>query len=269
MYYNPSILNEVGVTLPETWSQVQEVSQAILDYYGFEVYPWGVNLTTDEGAFTFACYIYNNGGAFLTDSAWSLNSEENKAAMTYLSELINWGYTNHDPAEDSFDTLLELFQEGEQAMFIGPYSLDTELAETGQSYAVGQLPANDGLTACSVGIASTLAVFADEAEENPEARTEAIATLLDFLFDAERYTALSEAVGLLPVTNTAISALTEQRALSGNWEAVLTNCRFLPRWKDDWDTVNARLVELEQTTLIGEDSAALLDSLQAEITVQE
>ena len=54
MYYNKDILDEVGVEVPTTWDELTDVCQKILDYYDGEVYPWGVDMTTDEGQACFA-----------------------------------------------------------------------------------------------------------------------------------------------------------------------------------------------------------------------
>ena len=47
LFYNVDILNEVGVEVPTTWAELQDVSQAIIDYYDGEIYPWGIDMTTD------------------------------------------------------------------------------------------------------------------------------------------------------------------------------------------------------------------------------
>ena len=37
LFYNVDILNEVGVEVPTTWAELQDVSQAIIDYYDGEI----------------------------------------------------------------------------------------------------------------------------------------------------------------------------------------------------------------------------------------
>ena len=54
LFYNVDILDEVGVDVPTTWAELEDVSQAIIDYYDGEVYPWGIDMTTDEGQAAFA-----------------------------------------------------------------------------------------------------------------------------------------------------------------------------------------------------------------------
>ncbi|MBR0228329.1 MAG: extracellular solute-binding protein, partial [Clostridia bacterium] len=50
LYYNVDLLTEAGVEkVPATWAELEDACQAIIDYYGGEVYPWGIDMTTDEG----------------------------------------------------------------------------------------------------------------------------------------------------------------------------------------------------------------------------
>ncbi len=43
MYYNKDIFDEVGIAVPTTWAELEDDCQAILDYYGGDVYP-GVSI---------------------------------------------------------------------------------------------------------------------------------------------------------------------------------------------------------------------------------
>ena len=47
---------EVGIEVPTTWAELEDACQAIVDFYGGEVYPWGIDMTTDEGQAAFAYY---------------------------------------------------------------------------------------------------------------------------------------------------------------------------------------------------------------------
>ncbi len=79
MYYNKDILDEVGVEVPTTWDELIEVSQKIVAHYNGEVYPWGVDMTSDEGQACFAYYIWNNGGNFVdANGNWTLNSASHR-----------------------------------------------------------------------------------------------------------------------------------------------------------------------------------------------
>ena len=68
LYYNVDMFEEVGIEVPTTWAELEDACQAILDYYGGDVYPWGIDMTTDEGQAAFSYYTWNNGGGFVDEN---------------------------------------------------------------------------------------------------------------------------------------------------------------------------------------------------------
>lgn len=118
MYYNKDILEGAGATVPTTWEELTETCKKIKEKYP-DVYPWGIDMTTDEGQAAFAYYIWNNGGDFVdADGNWTLNSPENVAAIEYAIGLIKDGYTNTDPANETRYDLQDMFGTGKVAMMI-------------------------------------------------------------------------------------------------------------------------------------------------------
>ena len=66
LFYNEALLQEAGVDkVPETWAELEDASQAIIDAFGGEIYPWGIDMTTDEGQAAFAYYTWGNKGGFV------------------------------------------------------------------------------------------------------------------------------------------------------------------------------------------------------------
>ena len=77
LFYNVDMFEEVGIEVPTTWAELEDASQAIIDFYDGEVYPWGIDMTTDEGQAAFAYYTWGNGGGFVdADGNWAVNSPE-------------------------------------------------------------------------------------------------------------------------------------------------------------------------------------------------
>ena len=62
---------------------------------------------------------------------WTLNSEQNVEAIQYAIDLVNSGYTNTDPANDTRYDLQDMFGAGKIAMVIAPNSLPTYIADGG------------------------------------------------------------------------------------------------------------------------------------------
>ena len=92
LFYNVDILNAVGIEVPTTWAELEDASQAIIDFYDGEIYPWGIDMTTDEGQAAFAYYTWGNGGGFVDeDGEWALNSDENVEAIEFAISLVEDG----------------------------------------------------------------------------------------------------------------------------------------------------------------------------------
>ena len=102
MFYNKKILKDAGVEkVPETWDELTEACKKIKEKFP-DVYPWGIDMTTDEGQAAFSYYVWNNGGDFTdADGNWTLNSPENVEAIEYAIGLVKSEYTNTDPANDT------------------------------------------------------------------------------------------------------------------------------------------------------------------------
>ena len=258
LFYNVDILKEVGVEVPTTWAELQDVSQAIIDFYDGEIYPWGIDMTTDEGQAAFAYYTWGNGGGFVDEKGeWAVNSPENVEAIEYAISLIEDGYTNPNPATQTRYDLQDMFAAGKLAMLIAPNQLPTYVADKGGeiNMATAGLPANEGKTSSSVGVMDRVMAFKDEAAPDQEARNEAIGKFLKFFYDPENYVGWVSMEGFLPAVNSAVEAL-----------VVLGGCQFYPAAKAEWDQVKQGVIAAEQNALTGADVQAELDALQAELT---
>ena len=162
MYYNKDILDEVGVEVPTNWDELKDVCQKIKDFYNGDVYPWGMDMTTDEGQACFAYYTWNNGGGFVDDEGnWTLNSAENVEAIEYALDLYKSGYTNSDPANQNRYNLQDMFGAGKMAMVIGPNSIPTYLEAGGYSvnYGVASIPSNGDNPSVSAGVMDRFMCF--------------------------------------------------------------------------------------------------------------
>jgi len=268
LFYNVDILEEVGVDVPTTWSELQDVSQAIIDYYDGEIYPWGIDMTTDEGQAAFAYYTWGNGGGFVDEFGdWALNSDENVEAIEFAISLVEDGYTNPNPATQTRYDLQDMFAAGKLAMLIAPNQLPTYVEDKGGEIemATAALPANDGKTSSSVGVMDRVMAFVDEDAEDQEARNEAIGAFLEFFYDPENYVGWVSMEGFLPAVNSAVEALVEADPTFEAWLDVLGSCQFYPAAKAEWDQVKQGVIAVEQNALTGADVQEELDALQAEI----
>ena len=269
LFYNVDIFNEIGEEVPTTWAELQDVSQAILDYYDGEIYPWGIDMTTDEGQAAFAYYTWGNGGGFVdANGDWAVNSPENVEAIEYAISLVKDGYTNPNPATQTRYDLQDMFAAGKLAMVIAPNQLPTYVADKGGeiNMATAGLPANEGKTSSSVGVMDRVMAFKDDSAPDQAARNEAIGKFLKFFYDPENYVGWVSMEGFLPAVNSAVGALVEADPSFGAWLDVLGGCQFYPTAKAEWDQVKQGVIAAEQNALTGADVQAELDALQAELT---
>lgn len=264
LYYNVDILNEVGVEVPTTWDELKDVCQKIKDFYGGEVYPWGVDMTTDEGQAAFAYYTWNNGGGFVdADGNWALNSAENVEAIQYAIDLVKSGYTNSDPATETRYDLQDMFGAGKVAMMIAPNSLPTYCSDGGYevNYAVAPIPTNNGVSV-SAGVMDRFMCFDNDYSD---AELAAITTFFDFFYDDARYSEWVLMEGFLPATEAGGQIIAEADESMAAWVDIVGSSKFYPTAKAEWADVKQGVIDVEQNALLGEDVQTLLDNLQAEI----
>ena len=265
LYYNVDIFEAAGVEVPTTWDELIDVCEALLEYDS-SIYPWGVDMTTDEGQACFAYYIWNNGGDFVDeDGNWTLNSEENVEAIEYIISLVEAGYTNSDPANDTRYDLQDMFGAGQIAMVIGPNSIPTYLEEGGYSvnYAVASIPANDGCDSVSAGVMDRFMTFDNDYTDD---ELEAITIFYDFFYEDERYSEWVLMEGFLPATSTGAELVAAADESMASWIDIVGSCKFYPTAMAEWADVKQGVINVEQEALLGGDVQTLLDELQAEIT---
>ncbi|MDD5931981.1 MAG: extracellular solute-binding protein [Oscillospiraceae bacterium] len=264
LYYNADILAEAGVEVPTTFEELTAACQKIIDHFGGEVYPWGIDMTTDEGQAAFAYYTWNNGGGFVDDDGnWTLNSAENVAAIEYAIDLVKSGYTNTDPATQTRYDLQDLFGAGKLAMVIGPNSIPTYIADKGMSvnYGVASIPCSTG-TSVSAGVMDRFMCFDND---YTDAELAAVTTFFDFFYDDARYSDWVLMEGFLPATSTGAELVAAADESMAAWIDIVGSCKFYPTAKAEWADVKQGVINVEQNALLGGNVQELLDTLQADI----
>ena len=265
LYYNVDILKEAGVEVPTTWDELTTACQKILDHYDGKVYPWGVDMTTDEGQACFAYYIWNNGGDFTDENgSWTLNSAENVEAIEYVINMVKSGYTNTDPATETRYDNQDMFGAGKVAMMIGPNSIPAYL-EAGNydiNYAVAPIPTNSG-TSVSAGVMDRFMCFDNDYSE---AEMTAIRTFFDFFYEDSRYSDWVLMEGFLPATVAGGEAVAAADETLAAWVEIVGSSKFYPTAKTEWADVKQGVIHVQQQALLGGDVQQLLNKLQSDIT---
>ncbi|HNW85517.1 MAG TPA: extracellular solute-binding protein [Candidatus Limiplasma sp.] len=268
MYYNTDIFKEVGIEVPTTWAELEDACQSIKDFYNGDVYPWGMDMTTDEGQAAFSYYAWNNNGGFVdADGNWALNSDANVEAVKFAVGLYQKGFTNPSPATQTRYDLQDMFGAGKMAMVVTTNQLPTYLTEKGYSvnFGTAALPHNDGAASGATGVMDRVMAFKDDAYADQAGRNAAIGKFLEFFYSPEMYTGWVSMEGFLPAVSSAVSYLVEADPSFKAWLDVLDSCQFYPTAKAEWIDVKQGVIDVEQNALLGGDVKTLLDELQAKV----
>ena len=265
LYVNKDILAAAGVEVPTTWEELTAACEAI-KAYDPEIYPWGVDMTTDEGQAAFAYYTWNNGGGFVdAEGNWALNSAENVEAVEYIVDLVNAGLTNSDPANENRYTLSDLFAAGKVAMMIAPTQLEGICADAGNNvnYEAVLIPANEGKANATMGVMDRFMCFAEE--DRSEAELAAITAVIDAFYDDEPYAEWVLMEGFIPATAKGGELCVAADPALENWINLVAGAQYYPSAKAEWADVKQGVIDVLQQALLGGDAQTLLDALQAEI----
>ena len=264
LYYNADILKAAGVEVPTTWDELKAACEAI-KAYDASIYPWGVDMTTDEGQACFAYYAWNNGGDFTdAEGNWTLNSAANAEAVEFIVSMVKEGLTNSDPTTETRYDLQEMFAAGKVAMMIGPNQISKYCeANGGINYGVASLPTNGGAAGASVGVMDRIMCFAEE--KRSDAEKAAITAVVDAFYDDEPYAEWVLMEDFLPATSTGNELCAAANPGMTAWIDVIGSAKFYPAAKAEWMDVKLGVIDVLQQTLLGGDAQALLDALQADV----
>ena len=265
LYYNADILAAAGVEVPTTWDELTAACEAI-KAYDANIYPWGVDMTTDEGQACFAYYAWNNGGGFTdAEGNWTLDSAANVEAVEYIVGLVNAGLTNADPTTETRYDLQEMFANGQVAMMIGPNQISKycESVENPINYGVASLPVNGDVAGASVGVMDRIMCFAEEGRSDAEMA--AITAVVDAFYDDEPYAEWVLMEDFLPATSTGNALCAEADPGMAAWIDVVGSAKFYPAAKAEWADVKQGVIDVQQQVLLGGDAQELLTALQQEI----
>ena len=264
MYYNKDILDAAGVEVPTTWDELVAACKAI-KAYDSNIYPWGVDMTIDEGQACFSYYVWNNGGGFVdANGNWTLNSAENVEAIEFIIGMVKDGLTNADPAQDTRYMNQDMFGAGKVAMMIGPNSIPTYL-EAGKynvNWGVASIPTNNANGSVSQGVMDRFMCFDNDYSD---AEMEAIKKFFDFFYEDTRYSEWVIMEGFLPATKAGGEIMGKADPANAAWIEIVGSSSFYPTAKAEWADVKQGVIEVLQKALLGEDVKGLLDGLQTKI----
>ena len=265
LYYNQDILTAAGCEVPTTWAELKDVA-AKIKAYDAEIYPWGVDMTTDEGQACFAYYAWNNGGGFTdAEGNWTLNSAENVEAVEFIVSMVKEGLTNTDPTTETRYDLQEMFASGKLAMMIGPNQISKYCESNANpiNYGIASLPVNGAAAGASVGVMDRIMCFAEEGRSDAEMA--AITAVVDAFYDDQPYSEWVLMEDFLPATSTGNELCAAADPGMSAWIDVIGSAKFYPAAKAEWMDVKLGVIDAQQRVLLGGNAQELLSALQSEI----
>ena len=265
MYVNTDILAEAGVEIPTTWAELRTACETIKEKLP-DVYPWGVDMTTDEGQACFAYYTWNNGGGFVdAEGNWALDSAENVEAVEFVAGLIADGLTNTDPANEPRYDLQDLFAAGKIAMMIAPTQIETICAEAGGNvnFQATLIPCNEGKSNASMGVMDRIMCFAEEGRSDAELA--AITAVVDAFYDDAPYAEWVLMENFIPATIPGGELCIAADPAMEDWINLVAGAKFYPAAKPEWMDVKQGVIDVQQQVLLGGDAQELRTALQQDI----
>ncbi len=266
IYYNKTLLDQLGIDVPVTWDDLDaafgaasDAGQLPLQFGNLEAWP-GIHLFgAIQGRYTPADQIRELGFG-RPGAEWT--TEENLQAAQTLVDWVDAGYVTPDFNGITPDDAWQAFARGEGVFMLGGTWLIADLME-----AMGDdvgftvlLGAGSDMPVATGGTSLPFAVT--EATEN----TDAAAAYIDYITSSEAMKVLTEK-GNLPIIEAAqqqLSAPLQEEAFAA-WDAVSGGDGLLPyldyATPDSYDLLTAQV----QALMAGEvEPSEFLDLLQAE-----
>ena len=147
LFYNEDMLNDAGLDVPTTWSELQSAAAALSDgtRYGFAF----SSLQNEEGTFNFMPYVWSAGADYT-----NFNSDAGVAALTFAQELVSSGAMSKECINWTQGDVMNQFISGNVAMMVnGCWQIPTMRSEVpDMNWGVSLIPmADNGAYASTIG----------------------------------------------------------------------------------------------------------------------
>lgn len=254
-FYNKTILEDAGVSdPPTTWAEFVDAAKKVKES-GKTGY--GLPLGAEDAHGEFSMWMWGNGGDWMTDGEYTIDSDENVQTMSFLNCLANvYEVTEPNPGKTTRSEVFEQFGQGEIGMVTGASFLPTVLkgANSTIDYGVSTVPTH-GADPSTLGVQDYLMAFKKDGNK------EAVSKFLNFFYEEENYLRFCKDEGFLPVTESGIEALKDDPDFAPFLD-LLGDARFYPQTDPAWTKTVGALKNGLGTAVQGEDPADVLGTLQ-------
>jgi multiple sugar transport system substrate-binding protein len=262
MFYNKKAFADAGIAnAPQTWDELKADAAKLAEkgYIGY-----ALPLGTEEAQAESYLWMLGNGGGW-QDAAgdYTINSPQNIETFQFLKGLVDSGVTNPNPATyNRTADAAAAFAAGKVGMELNGPFLTATIAAAGKlqtsDYAAVAVPGKTGPIAQTLGVADALQVF----KTDDAAKQAAIKKFLDFALDDDNQLAFAQKYALLPGTQSALDALSDDPVL-GAFVKALPNTVLYPT-DDKWTSTVLPEIKKSIGTAVTGDPAEVLGHLQDE-----
>ncbi|MDQ6949705.1 MAG: extracellular solute-binding protein, partial [Actinomycetota bacterium] len=233
LFYNPAVFAKVGITSPPTTTD--ELAADAKKIAATGTAGFAVSLSPEAPQIDLSMVTFNFGGAYTQGGAWTLNSTQNLAALTWLRGLADAKATEINPGKTGrVDGTWRLFTSGGAGMVIGESALADTLTKAGTPFKVVPFPAAPGSAPSALGVADYIMGFKKDGNQD------SVRQFLDFVYAKQQYSTFVTNEKLLPVTTDGQAASASDPAVAP-YIASLKSAKFVPVGQPGWDKVLGQL----------------------------
>jgi multiple sugar transport system substrate-binding protein len=253
-FYNTDLFAEAGIAAaPKTWAELEDAAAKITakGHVGY-----AMPLGPEEAQGEFSMWLFNNGGDWKKDGAWTINSSENVDTLNFMKSLADKKLTQNNPAKTNRADAFDLFKSGKAGMVVGFSPLAGALDKDGKvKYAVAPMPTKaDGGTPQTFGVTDYLMAFKKSNNQK------AVQAFYELYYSKDQINTFIEKEGFLPVTTTGLEYFSKNDKLKVYLDT-LPNAHLTPTDDPTWDKVKLAVQQNLGAALTG-DPKAVLDKLQ-------
>ena len=254
LFYNKSMLEEAGVEVPTTWSELEAACEKLTTdtSKGLAISAIG----NEEGTFQYMPWLLSAGG-----SVDNLTSDESKESMTYLKDLMDKGYISKECINWTQADAEKQFASGQAAMMInGPWQF-SGLSDDAPDleYGVAKVPkADDGDYASVLG-GENVAICKG-------ANVEASWKFLTWITSKEESAKICEAIGRYsPRADVDVQEMYKDDPLNATFAEILPTAESRGP-SPVWPEISEAIYSAEQEVLSGQkDVDTAMSDAQAKI----
>ncbi len=250
-FYNKTKFEELGLTAPTTWEELENVGKVIYEATGKPA------LGYDDLFAMFQQYVQQNGGSFIVDDKIEFNSPEGIEALGFFLDMYNKGYARI-AGEDNYHS--GPFSNGDVYAYVGSSAGAAYIQPNGFEYGAAPLP--KGSVKGSVPQAGTnIAMFTQDTAEQAAAWE-----YIKFLTSAEATTEWAIATGYLPIRTSAFESETYQAFMADSEVAQASYAQvddqyFEPVFKNSSEARTLITTEVETAILEGKTAEEAVQTI--------